>query len=146
EYCNRAIEIDPSYARAHAQKAFSYIIGIQLMEAEDVEAWRQQALACAETALALDSMDGFCHWTVGEAAFQAKQHDRARDHMARALAINPNDADVLAVSGYIHALTGEPDTGLRHMEMALERNPLVPRWYHWLRGIILFTLGRYDEA
>jgi adenylate cyclase len=146
ECCDRAIEIDPCYARAHAQKAFSYVVGIQLMEAEDVEEWRQRALECAEMAIALDPMDGFCHWTLGEAAFQARQHDRALDHMARALAINPNDADVLAVSGYMHALTGEPEAGLRQMAMALERNPLVPRWYHWLRGIILFTLGRYDEA
>ena len=146
EYCNRAIEIDPSYARAHAQKAFTYIIGIQLMEGGDVKEWRRLALDCAETAVALDPMDGFCHWTLGEAAFQARQQDRALDHMARALALNPNDADVLAISGYMHALTGEPETGLRQMGMAIERNPLVPRWYHWLRGIILFMLGRYDEA
>jgi adenylate cyclase len=146
EYCNRAIEIDPSYARAHAQKAFSYIIGLQLMEAEDVEEWRQRALECAEMAVALDPMDGFCHWALGEAAFQSRQRDRALDHMARALAINPNEADVLAVSGYMHALTGEPEAGLRQMGMALERNPLIPPWYHWLRGIILSALGRYEEA
>jgi TolB-like protein/Flp pilus assembly protein TadD len=145
-YCDRAIAIDPSYARAHAQKAFSYVLGLVLMDADDVEEWRRQALACAETAVALDPMDGFCHWSLGEAAFQARESQRALDHMARALAINPNDADVLAVSGYVHALAGDAEGGLRQMGMALERNPTDPSWYHWLRGIILYVLGRFDEA
>jgi Flp pilus assembly protein TadD len=116
------------------------------MEAENVEEWRQRGLECAETAVALDPMDGFCHWSLGEAAVQAKQYDRALDHMARALAVNPNDANVLASSGYIHALTGDPEAGLRQMGTALERNLSSPSWYHWMRGIILYILGRFDEA
>jgi TolB-like protein/Flp pilus assembly protein TadD len=146
DYCDRAIEIDPSYARAHAAKAFSYIVGILLMEAENVEEWRRRALHCAETAVSLDPMDEFCHWSLGEAAVQAKQYQRALDHMARALTINPNDANVLAASGYVHALTGDPEAGLRQMGTALERNPSSPSWYHWLRGTILYILGRFDEA
>jgi TolB-like protein/Flp pilus assembly protein TadD len=146
EYCDRAIEIDPSYARAHAQKAFTYVIGILLMEPENVEEWRRRALQCAESAVSLDPMDEFCHWSLGEAAVQAKQHDRALDHMARALAINPNDANILAGSGYIYAITGNPEAGLRQMGTALERNPSSPSWYHWLRGTILYVLGRFDEA
>jgi len=50
--------------------------------------------------------------------------------MTRALTINPNDANVIAVSGYIHALTGDPEAGLLQMGMALERNPSNPSWYH----------------
>ena len=146
DYCDRAIEIDPSYARGHAAKAFSYIVGILLMEAENVEEWRRRALLCAETAVSLDPMDEFCHWSLGEAAVQARQYQRALDHMARALAINPNDANVLAASGYVHALTGDPEAGLRQMGTALERNPSSPSWYHWLRGTILYILGRFDEA
>ena len=145
-FCDRAIAIDPSYARGHAQKAFCYVIGILLMEAENVEEWRLLAVQCAETAVSLDPMDEFCHWALGEAAVQAKQHDRALDHMARALAINPNDANILAASGYIHALTGDPEEGLRQMGSALERNPSSPSWYHWLRGTILYILGRFEEA
>jgi TolB-like protein/Flp pilus assembly protein TadD len=145
-YCDRAIAIDPSYARAHAQKAFAYVLGLVLMDADDVAEWRRQGVACAETAVALDPMDGFCHWALGEAAFQAGDHHRALDHMARALAINPNDADVLAVSSYLRAYTGDAEGGLRQMDMALELNPTTPSWYHWLRGVILYVLGRFEEA
>ena len=32
------------------------------------------------------------------------------------------------------------------MEMALERNPSNPPWYHWVRGGLLYLAGRYDDA
>jgi Flp pilus assembly protein TadD len=32
------------------------------------------------------------------------------------------------------------------MKLALERNPTNPRWYHWVIGVTLATLGRYEEA
>ncbi|HVI88290.1 MAG TPA: BTAD domain-containing putative transcriptional regulator [Dongiaceae bacterium] len=146
DYCDRAIAIDPSYARGHAQKAFSYIIGYYLMESDDVDAWRRQALACGEKAVLLDPMDGFCHWALAEAAFLSKEHDRALDHISRALTINPNDADVLAISGSLHAFTGDPEGGLRRIDLALERNPTNPSWYHWLRGCTLSVLGRFEDA
>ena len=146
EYCERAIQIDASYARAHAFKAIGYTLSIILMVADDPKELRIHALECAERAVALDPLDGLCHCSLGDAAFHAKQYDRARDHMARALAINPNDADVLAAFGFILAFTGDPDFGLRQMEMAMERNPITPPWYHWQRAIILFMAGQFDEA
>jgi len=146
EYCDRGIEIDPSYARAHAQKAFTYIVGLELMEAESVAVWRRQGLESAERAVLLDPMDEFCHWALGEAAAQAGQYNRALDHMARALAINPNDSNVLASAGRIQALAGDAEAGLRQTSAALERNPFGPSWYHWMQGDILYMLGRFDEA
>lgn len=146
DHSDRAIEIDPSYARAHAQRAFSYIVGLELMEAESVEEWRRQGLESAERAVALDPMDGFCHWALGDAAVQAGQYPRALDHMTRALAINPNDSNVLVGAGRIQALAGDPAAGLRQVGAALERTPSGPAWHHWLRGEILYMLGRFDEA
>jgi TolB-like protein/DNA-binding SARP family transcriptional activator len=146
EYCDRAIEIDPSYARAHAMKAFTFMVGIDLMGEVDVEESRRRALQSAEMAVMLDPMDGVSHWSLAEAAILAEQPDRALDHMARALAINPNDANVLFGSGYIRALAGDPEGGLRQMTAVLEQNPSSLPWYHWLRGFILYIEGRFEEA
>jgi tetratricopeptide (TPR) repeat protein len=146
EYCERAIEIDASFARAHAYRALSYIVGITLIESDNLDDWRRQAMESAETAVALDPMDGVCHWALREAALHAKQPGRARDHIARALALNPNDADVLAVSGLIEAATGDPEAGLRQLNQATERNPSSPPLYHWWRGVILCLSGEFDEA
>ncbi|HWT99410.1 MAG TPA: BTAD domain-containing putative transcriptional regulator [Terriglobales bacterium] len=146
DYCDRAIAIDPSYARAHAEKSFSYAIGIYILEQDDVETWRRRALECAERAVLLDPLDGFCHQRLAEAAFLSGEHDRARDHIARSLEINPNDADVLATSSYLHAYAGDPEAGLREIDLSLKHNPTRPSWYHWVRGCVLYILGRFEEA
>jgi adenylate cyclase len=146
EHCERAIEIEPGYARAHAYKANSYTIGMSLMEMGDLAEWQAQALASAERAVELDPLDNISHWALGEAAFWAGQPDRARQHIRKALALNPNDADVLVVASYIEAALGDAETSLRSLQMAMDRNPTNPRWYHWAAGVTLATLGRYKEA
>jgi TolB-like protein/Flp pilus assembly protein TadD len=146
DHCERAIEIDPQYARAHAYRSESYLVGIALMEMEDLAEWQAQALASAERAVALDDLDNICHLALGEAAFWAGQPDRARRHVRQALGLNPNDADVLALASYVEAALGDPEASLRYMKLALERNPTNPRWYHWVTGVALATLGRYEEA
>jgi len=65
ELCNRAIQIDPAYARAHACKAFSYIVGIMNLESEDLRERRKLAVQCAEQAVALDPMDSNCQLAAG---------------------------------------------------------------------------------
>jgi TolB-like protein/class 3 adenylate cyclase/Tfp pilus assembly protein PilF len=146
DYCDRAIQLDPSYARAHAYKALSYTVGILIIEAEDLAEWRRQALLGAEDALAMDPMDSLSHWAMGEAAFMVKQYDRSLGHFARAISLNPNDADMLAIAAFVHSACGDPDTGLRHLEMALERNPSSPAWYNWTRAGSLYMAGRYEDA
>jgi tetratricopeptide (TPR) repeat protein len=66
--------------------------------------------------------------------------------MTRAISLNPNDADVLAVSSYINAVCGHLQLALQHMDMALERNPYSPPWYQWLRGLTFYLSGRFDDA
>jgi len=146
EFCDRAIAIDPSYARAHAQKAFSYTVGLLMMEPEDLDEWRRLALDCAERAVLLDPMDAICHWALAEAAFISSQNERALEHITRAVAINPNDTEALAVSGYLHAFTGHAEHGLRLIDQALDRTPTHPSWYHWVRADILYICGQFEEA
>jgi len=146
EYCDRAIQLDPSYARVHACKALTYVYENHLMLAENVDQGRIKAMKCAEAAVALDPADGVCQWSLGEASLIACQFDRARNHLARARELNPNDADILAISGWDHAVTGNPEVGLRYVEMALERSPQYISWHNWTRGIILFLLGRFEAA
>src|SRR5262249_36615485 len=54
--------------------------------------------------------------------------------------------DVLAVASYVEAGLGDPEAGLRNMRLAMERNPTHPRWYHWVMGVTLSILGRFEEA
>ena len=145
-HCSHALEIDPNYARAHAYMAASYIVGVTMMEVEDPAEWEARALAGAERAVALDDLDGLCHHVMGEAAFLNQQPERALRHIRRAIAINPHDADILTLGSYIEIAAGDSKLGLRQIALAMELNPTNPPWYHWLKGIDLALLGRFDEA
>jgi adenylate cyclase len=145
-HCEMAIAIDPTHARAHAYLAFSYIVGDALSPTDHRSVELGKALQSAERALTLDGNDNVCHWALGESAFHAGQIERALDHMGRALALNPNDADVLIVSGYIQCGVGDAELGLCQVAMAMERNPSSPTWYHWLHGICLCLHGRFTNA
>jgi TolB-like protein/Flp pilus assembly protein TadD len=146
EHCDAALAIDPTYARAYAYKALSYVIGASLLELGDIAGNKKLALECAERAVSLDDNDSVCHWVLGEAALLSKQRDRAKTQLKKSLILNPNDADAIAASGYVQVVIGDPDLGLQQLNMALERNPSSPAMYHWLRGISLSILGRYDES
>jgi TolB-like protein/Flp pilus assembly protein TadD len=146
DLCNQAIRVDPSFARAHAYRCLSYTIGIMAIEAEDLNEWRRQSLLSAEQAVALDAGDAWSHWAMAEATFLNKQFVRCRTHMARALLLNPNEADLLSVFGFLQACLGDSDEAFRFLEMAIERNPSVPAWYHWAAGGTLYMAGRYAEA
>ncbi len=146
EHCDAAIEIDPAYARAHSYRTLSYIVGSSLLELGDIAGNAKRALESATRAVALDDNDSVSHWALGEAAFRVKQYDRALVHLKKALALNPNDTDGLVASGYVQVALGNSELGLRQLEMALERNPAVTPWYHWMRGVSLSLLGRHGEA
>jgi tetratricopeptide (TPR) repeat protein len=146
KHCDRAIEIDPGFARAHAYKSNSYVLGLVLLETFQIAEWCALALASAERAVELDPLDNACHLVLGEAAFWACQPDRSRWHIRKSIELNPNDADGLAIASYVEAGFGDPEAGLRNMELARERNPSNPRWYHWVMGVTFAMLGRYEDA
>jgi tetratricopeptide (TPR) repeat protein len=116
------------------------------LEANAPSEGRKLAMQCAERAVALAPNDSLGHWAMGEAAFWTRQYDRSCGHLIRAISLNPNDADVLIISSYIHAACGDLKVAETHMDMALERNPSHPRWYDWIRGSTLRLLGRHEEA
>ena len=54
----------------------------------------------------------------------------------QALAINPNDADVLGEMAWRYAYAVDWERGLSMMEKAKALNPLHPAWYHMHRSSI----------
>ena len=145
-YCEAAIAIDPTHARAQAYLATSFVLGAYLQLTEEPAVEFEQALHSAERAVALDENDNVCHCALGDAAFHCGQIERALAHLSKATELNPNDADVLALSGFIQCIAGDADLGLRQMGMAMQRNPSNPTWYNWYLGICLCIAGRYDHA
>jgi DNA-binding SARP family transcriptional activator/tetratricopeptide (TPR) repeat protein len=106
----------------------------------------EEASTLAATAVVHDPEDARGHREAGFAALYAKRHDESLGHFQRAVDLNPNDCDLLADYADALAHAGDPDAGLEAATRALSLNPYPPAYYHWMRGGILYQMGRYAEA
>ncbi|MER9947717.1 tetratricopeptide repeat protein [Mesorhizobium sp. M0047] len=97
-------------------------------------------------ATALSPDEARCHRILALILLYQSDFDAAAQHFARALELNPYDADTSAQTGFFEAIRGHGETGLALLDQAIHLNPMHPAWYYFHRGEALFVLGRYPEA
>jgi adenylate cyclase len=70
----------------------------------------------------------------------------AREAYERAVALNPNEADVVCDYGWLLGYLGDTQAGLDRISQALRLNPHHPDWYMWNLGQVRFLAGDYEGA
>jgi adenylate cyclase len=78
--------------------------------------------------------------------FLLRRDDEAEIHFKRALALNPNDADVAAVFANILVYWGRWREALTWIDRAKRLNPLPPNLYHWYHALALYSGHDYEQA
>jgi tetratricopeptide (TPR) repeat protein len=78
----------------------------------------------------------------------AREFDDAASFMDRALAVNPNAAQIWTHSGWLRVWRGEPELALDHLARATRLNPFDPLMHgiHGATAYAHFLAGRYDVA
>jgi adenylate cyclase len=142
----RALEIDPNFARACTGLAFRWLSleGVGVPRERDEN--RRKALEWAERALECDPNDPRVHCTLGVMALSWRQFERAERHIDFARSMNPNDATIQITWGWAKACLGEAARGMEGAEVAFRLNPRHPIWYNNYLSRIVFLLERYDEV
>ena len=140
-YFERAIELDPEFARAYANLARTYtaITGFSEMSIE-------RAYRLVQKAIALDDSVPEIHWIMGIVRLSRGEHAQAIASMEKALALNPNYADSYGQLAWALNYSGQPKETLRLMEKAIRLNPHHTWSYSMVLGEAYFTLARYDDA
>jgi tetratricopeptide (TPR) repeat protein len=129
KFFSRALELDPSFARAWAGLSLSHFNDWSCTAWERWDENEREALRCAEEAIRLDERDHVSHVILGRILLFRHDWDRAAEHLERSLALNANDADTLAHLTVGYAYLGEARRAIELGRAARALNPLHPDWY-----------------
>lgn len=143
----RAIELDPTYARARSLLAWALATRVVLGNL-DFESGISESLALAQRALELDPDDPWAHCAAGYTYTFSRKFGPAVEELTEALQRNPNFAFARMILGVSYGYAGLAEDGLRQIEIA---NRLSPRDYTQaaslsIEGLCHFIAGRYAEA
>lgn len=142
----RAIELDPTYAHAHAWRAC--VLGQQWGYGwcEDRDATAQVIYEGLQTALGLDENDSDVHRILAAVHLTFHEFDKAEHHQAVALRLNPNDDLIVVQNGEILTWVGRAEEGIPWVQKAIRLNPFHPPRFLGHLGRAHFTARQYDEA
>ena len=142
----KAVEVDPGYARAYAQLSFS----LSREWSEDMSSsnrLQDEAFELARKAVALDENDTLCQLAMAWAHFHRGAHELADQYLAKALALNPNQPSTRADLAIFHNFRGEPEKAIDGLLDVIRIDPYyTPSWYWGELGAAYFNARRYDEA
>ena len=140
-----AIEIDPSYAAAHAGLALTRCAQAAFRVVPQAQAYAE-AKASALRSLAMDSQCADAQAALGVVLFLSEWDWAAAERsLRRALEINPAHSEALLHYGSLMEALGQLDKGLRFKQQALERDPRSPLVLVQIAASY-WHLRRYDDA
>ena len=146
EYFERAVAIDPDFARAHADIALTHAQDAFHGWAESPERSSQLALEKAQHALTLDHNSRVGRFALAYTYLNMKRYDEALAENRRELELDPNHAEGHAQRGLILSYVGQPAEGLDAIRTAMRLDPRHPFFYVWILGQANFLLKQTEEA
>ncbi|MDH4984008.1 winged helix-turn-helix domain-containing tetratricopeptide repeat protein [Aminobacter anthyllidis] len=141
----RAVSLDPGYAEAYRWLAMNHWMG-RVHWGGPTQSARNVALELARTAVAIDPNDAGCRWVLAYLLAYDKSFVEADVAFARAIELDPNEADTWAALSDIEILAGRVEEGLDHIRKAFRLNPFPASWYYLTLGQALYAAGDYEAA
>ncbi|PBC19244.1 MULTISPECIES: adenylate/guanylate cyclase domain-containing protein [unclassified Mesorhizobium] len=142
----RAIDLDPNFASAHAFLALTHGLDYLNRWSASPPESMAQAEEVATRAVTLDGSDPWAHWALAIAKLYTRQHDGAIDEAERAIVLNPNFAEGHVILGEALYYSGRPEEALESFARAKTLNPYFPDVLLHFQALAAFQLGRYEEA
>ena len=146
ELFERAIALDPGYARAYGDVALTYALEVGFGWAENPEPALERALEFCLAALALDESVPQVYFALNNTYLWLNRHEDAIAAAQRAIDLDTNFADGYAALAFALNYAGRPVEALAEIRKAMRLNPRYPFLYRWNVGHAFFLMERYDEA
>jgi adenylate cyclase len=142
----RAVELDPKFAAAHALLCHVHMADYINEWSASPSASRESARRFALRAVSLDDADLQAHLAMASAYLWDRHHDDAMREANRALALGPNHPGAHVVLGLALHYSGRSEEALGCFDRTLALDPFYPDVYLQYQAQAQYQLGRYPEA
>lgn len=147
QFFERAVSLDPTWARALSALSFTHFQNA-------FQRWTERepeidlAFRAAEQSLVADDRDPSAHWAMGRALWLRGRHAQSLVELEKAVELSPSFAHGHYTLAFVHAQSGDPALGIGCSDLSRELSPFDPLLCVMLtaRAIALVRLGRFDEA
>jgi tetratricopeptide (TPR) repeat protein len=151
-YFEKAVDIDPQYARAYAALAATYWeiwkrlwhekLGLSHTANWHVPRFRAEQFL----AKAMQNPTPLVHQVESAKLLHFQQYEDAIAEAQRAIALDPNDAESYVALADALSLAGRAQEALNWVERAMRLNPHYPSYYLYQLGLARFCLEQFDKA
>lgn len=141
----RAVSLDPDYAEAYRWLAMNHWMGL-VHSGGPTQADRSVALDLARKAVTLGPDDAGCRWVLAYLLAYERHFAEADQEFAKAVELDPNEADAWAALSDIAVLAGRIGEGLEHIRKAFRLNPFPPSWYYLALGQAQYASRDYEAT
>jgi adenylate cyclase len=143
----KAFELEANFGKPIAKLAWSHMIDAIFGWSENADKSWESARKFATMAVERDDDEAWGHYAMaGYYLAKLGQHDRAIAEYQKALALNPNDADVITDYGLCLSYAGRAEEAIEWALKAMRLNPHSPDWYVMQLGSIYYDARRYEDA
>jgi TolB-like protein/class 3 adenylate cyclase len=141
-----AIEYAPEYSRAHSALSRTHNLDWRYAWSLKPQKSLEWAMAFARRSKEFDPLDARGFAELGYAKLYRRQHDEAIAEYEQALALNPNDSDIIAEYADALNYVEQPQRSVELMHKAMRLNPHYPDWYLWYLADAYDTLGQSEDV
>jgi DNA-binding SARP family transcriptional activator/tetratricopeptide (TPR) repeat protein len=142
-----AINLDPTFARAHAGLSFTHWQnGFQRWA--DRERESDLAFEAAGRSLMVDEQDPTAHWAMGRALWLRGRQDESLGELERAVDLSPNFALGHYALSFVQSQSGDPHAAIGASDHSRELSPFDPLLFAMMgtRAMAHVRLGQFDDA
>jgi len=143
----RAIQLDPSFARAYGAMAVTITRGYRYQWTDlSVAEARERALELAKKAVALDNANPEIYWSLGYVHLHRREYDEAEKAVKKSIELSTNFADGYALLANIANWRGKPGEAITDIKEAMKLNPYYVFEYPSTLGLAYYLEGQYPDA
>jgi DNA-binding SARP family transcriptional activator len=147
QYFSKAVELDPTFARAYAALSFTHWQSA-FQRWGDRETESNLAFETAGQSLIADDRNPASHWAMGRALWLRGQFGESLDELNAAVDLSPNFALGHYALSFVHSQSGDPTSAIGASDRSRRLSPFDPLLFGMLgtRAMAHVRLKQFEEA